>query len=561
MRCRRKASRKRRSGPRRHRTTCAPTSTLPLLAGLDMRAVAAWVAGANPGEAEQILRAAGARQWAFTLAEMTGEATKTAATVRMVMSRALSFMADPGAGRQRPARPRRRVRHRRVPGRERHRVPDRRVGRRGRPGRAAVRRHDQRDPLPGRPDRPGLASGRLDPPLLMGLDEVTQICPVPLPAWLSDSGGKGIQVIAVAHGEAQLASRWGDHGRQVVLDTCSVKVFLPGITNPATLRHRLQAVRPGRLEDPRPLPPHLARHRHPRHDPPAALRIRARHPGRLRARDRAAAPGLAQPRLQASPPPQPGTGDTADCLLDGYGEPAPAAALPPGLTGTAGHPGLPARRPDRRRRRRSLPVELARPRTPMAAVLDLLAAHADGSPRPSSDAGDTPRRWTGRDLARRLTQRVDVLGPPAWTRSALARRRRRRRRERAAVRPGADAPLVEARPAGNATTSWSRCAAGSARSTGPATASSPPPSAPAGTSTRCACTSSTSSPNCGPLLYLPDRAHPASLSAQAEFQARILPASRRAARRETARCPPPPPATSARQLPATPDRTEPEAAQ
>ena len=62
-------------------------------------------------------------------------------------------------------------------------------------------------------------SGRLDPPLLMGLDEVTQICPVPLPSWLADSGGKGIQVAAVVHGEAQLAERWGDHGRQVVLDT------------------------------------------------------------------------------------------------------------------------------------------------------------------------------------------------------------------------------------------------------------------------------------------------------------------------------------------------------
>jgi hypothetical protein len=79
-------------------------------------------------------------------------------------------------------------------------------------------------------------SGRLDPPLLMGLDEVTQICPVPLPAWLSDSGGKGIQVIAVVHGEAQLADRWGDHGRQVVLDTSSVKVFLPGITDVTTLQ-------------------------------------------------------------------------------------------------------------------------------------------------------------------------------------------------------------------------------------------------------------------------------------------------------------------------------------
>jgi type IV secretion system protein VirD4 len=76
------------------------------------------------------------------------------------------------------------------------------------------------------------ASGRLDPPLLMGLDEVTQICPVPLPSWLSDSGGKGIQVVAVVHGEAQLAGRWDDHGRQVVWDTSSVKVFLPASPTP-----------------------------------------------------------------------------------------------------------------------------------------------------------------------------------------------------------------------------------------------------------------------------------------------------------------------------------------
>jgi hypothetical protein len=69
----------------------------------------------------------------------------------------------------------------------------------------------------------------------MGLDEVTQICPVPLPSWLSDSGGKGIQVVAVVHGEGQLAGRWGDHGRQVVLDTSSVKAFLPGITDTTTL--------------------------------------------------------------------------------------------------------------------------------------------------------------------------------------------------------------------------------------------------------------------------------------------------------------------------------------
>ena len=65
------------------------------LAGYDMRAVAAWVSGADPDVPERILAAAGARQWALTLAELRSEAHKTAATVRMVMSRAISFMADP----------------------------------------------------------------------------------------------------------------------------------------------------------------------------------------------------------------------------------------------------------------------------------------------------------------------------------------------------------------------------------------------------------------------------------------------------------------------------------
>src|SRR5258708_8008980 len=77
--------------------------------------------------------------------------------------------------------------------------------------------------------------GRLDPPLLMALDEVTQICPVPVPSWLGDSGGKGIQIITVAHGEAQLRSRWGTNGARIILDTSSAKIWLPGISDTATL--------------------------------------------------------------------------------------------------------------------------------------------------------------------------------------------------------------------------------------------------------------------------------------------------------------------------------------
>jgi type IV secretion system protein VirD4 len=206
------------------------------LAGYDMRAVAAWVSGADPQVPERILAAAGARQWALTMAELRSEAHKTAATVRMVMSRALSFMADPALAASVLPAPW-----------EGFSIP-RFVASRGTLYMIAEAIGEDAPVAPlfaamateihytaalmGQAS----ASGRLDPPLLLALDEVTQICPVPLPSWLSDSGGKGIQVVAVAHGEAQLAERWGDHGRQIVWDTSSVKLFLPGVTDTTTLQ-------------------------------------------------------------------------------------------------------------------------------------------------------------------------------------------------------------------------------------------------------------------------------------------------------------------------------------
>ena len=206
------------------------------VAGYDLRAVAAWVSGAEPEVPERILIAAGARQWACTLAELRSEAHKTAATVRMVMSRSLAFMADPAlAASVLPG-----------PG-DGFDIPSFLEG----TGTVYLIAEAVSEEAPVAPLFAAMASeihyiaaqlgqaspsGRLDPPLLMGLDEVTQVCPVPLPFWLSDSGGKGIQVAAVVHGEAQLAERWGDYGRQIVLDTSSVKVFLPGITDTTTLQ-------------------------------------------------------------------------------------------------------------------------------------------------------------------------------------------------------------------------------------------------------------------------------------------------------------------------------------
>ncbi len=205
------------------------------LARYDLRTVAAWVSGADPDVPERILTAAGARQWAQTLSELRSEAHKTTATVRMVMSRALSFMADPAlAASVLPA-----------PGTG-FDIPSFL----DEAGTVYMIAEAISEEAPVAPLFAAMAteihyiaaqlgqaseSGRLDPSLLMGLDEVTQICPVPLPSWLSDSGGKGIQICAVVHGEAQLAGRWGDHGRQVVLDTSSVKIFLPGITDTTTL--------------------------------------------------------------------------------------------------------------------------------------------------------------------------------------------------------------------------------------------------------------------------------------------------------------------------------------
>jgi type IV secretory pathway TraG/TraD family ATPase VirD4 len=76
---------------------------------------------------------------------------------------------------------------------------------------------------------------RLDPPMLMALDEVTQICPVPLPSWMADSAGKGILIVAVCHGLAQLEARWDSSGARAIWDTAGIKVVLGGVADPDTL--------------------------------------------------------------------------------------------------------------------------------------------------------------------------------------------------------------------------------------------------------------------------------------------------------------------------------------
>jgi len=206
------------------------------LTGGDMRLVTQWALD-DAAPAEVILLQAGAVQFARELAEIRGEPQKTVQVVQMVISRALAFMTDPAlADSVLPASA------------DDGFDPAGFLRRRGTLYLIAESEHDDSPVAPLFAAMAGeihhvaaqigqaSPSGRLDPPLLMALDEIVQTCPVPLPTWLADSGGKGIQIIAVAHGEAQLRTRWDKDGAQVILDTCGVKIFLPGIADTATLK-------------------------------------------------------------------------------------------------------------------------------------------------------------------------------------------------------------------------------------------------------------------------------------------------------------------------------------
>jgi hypothetical protein len=205
------------------------------LDGRDVRAVAGWALGVELTDAQEILQRHGRDRWAHELGQLRGEARRTVETIQMTMAAALGFINDPrllacvlpadGSGLDIPAFLRER-------------------------GTVYLVGRMQGEDAPLAPLFAALAGeihyqgvllasmqpgGRLDPPLLLALDEATQICPCPVPTWLADSGGQGITIATVCHGEAQLAARWGEHGKQTILDTSGVKIFLPGITATTTL--------------------------------------------------------------------------------------------------------------------------------------------------------------------------------------------------------------------------------------------------------------------------------------------------------------------------------------
>jgi hypothetical protein len=74
--------------------------------------------------------------------------------------------------------------------------------------------------------------GRLDPPLLLLLDEAANIAPIPsLPNLLADGGGVGITTVAVLQSLAQARTRWGDAAADAMVDAATTKVVLGGLAH------------------------------------------------------------------------------------------------------------------------------------------------------------------------------------------------------------------------------------------------------------------------------------------------------------------------------------------
>ncbi|MER7604689.1 TraM recognition domain-containing protein [Nocardioides sp. NPDC127503] len=70
---------------------------------------------------------------------------------------------------------------------------------------------------------------RLDPPLLLALDEIGNLSPLPsMPVLMAEGGGTGITTMPVLQSLAQARDKWGDHAANAIWDAAITKVLLGG---------------------------------------------------------------------------------------------------------------------------------------------------------------------------------------------------------------------------------------------------------------------------------------------------------------------------------------------
>ena len=80
-------------------------------------------------------------------------------------------------------------------------------------------------------------SARLDPPLLLALDEIGNLSPLPsLPTLMAEGGGTGITCLPVLQSLAQAREKWGDNAAGAIWDASIVKIILGGASNSRDLQ-------------------------------------------------------------------------------------------------------------------------------------------------------------------------------------------------------------------------------------------------------------------------------------------------------------------------------------
>ncbi|WP_431978222.1 type IV secretory system conjugative DNA transfer family protein [Propionibacterium freudenreichii] len=78
---------------------------------------------------------------------------------------------------------------------------------------------------------------RLDPPLLLALDEIANLSPLPsLPTLMAEGGGSGITTMPVLQSLAQARDKWNEHQAGAIWDASIVKVILGGASNSRDLQ-------------------------------------------------------------------------------------------------------------------------------------------------------------------------------------------------------------------------------------------------------------------------------------------------------------------------------------
>ncbi|MCL1900542.1 MAG: TraM recognition domain-containing protein, partial [Promicromonosporaceae bacterium] len=78
---------------------------------------------------------------------------------------------------------------------------------------------------------------RMDPPLLLALDEIGNLAPLPsLPILMAEGGGTGITTMPVLQSLAQARDKWGQNAAGAIWDASIVKIILGGASSTSDLR-------------------------------------------------------------------------------------------------------------------------------------------------------------------------------------------------------------------------------------------------------------------------------------------------------------------------------------